>query len=172
MIAKNGVRVNPIITGGGQEKGIRSGTEYVGGVVALATAVQNAVEKVAEHTEIFQQYKQILRNCLSKTLDWRENCTENCSPAIMSLAFRGIKGEVLLHMLEQFDIIVGTGSACSSKNKQSRIAKAIAMPLDYTEGILRISFSKYNTTDQVQLLGEKLAFCVEQLRKTMHYVTE
>ncbi|MBR2966950.1 MAG: cysteine desulfurase [Clostridia bacterium] len=172
LIAKNGVRVNPIITGGGQEKGIRSGTEYVGGVVALATAVQNAVEKVAEHTEIFQQYKQILRNCLAKTPDWRENCTENCSPAIMSLAFRGIKGEVLLHMLEQFDIIVGTGSACSSKNKQSRIAKAIAMPLDYTEGILRISFSKYNTTDQVQLLGEKLAFCVEQLRKTMHYVTE
>ena len=85
----------------------------------------------------------------------------------MSLAFADIKGEVLLHMLEKYNIIVGTGSACSSKNKQSRIAKAIGLQKDYSEGVLRISFSKYNTAEEVELLAEKLRECVLKLRKTM-----
>ena len=85
----------------------------------------------------------------------------------MSLAFADIKGEVLLHMLEAYDIIVGTGSACSSKNKQSRIAKAIRLDMRYVEGIIRISFSKYNDLQQVQKLADSLATCVKQLRKTM-----
>ena len=68
-------------------------------------------------------------------------------------------------MLEKYDIIVGTGSACSSKNKQSRIAKAIGLNADYSEGMLRISFSKYNTTEDVNILAEKLADSVVQLRK-------
>ncbi|MGN1066930.1 MAG: aminotransferase class V-fold PLP-dependent enzyme, partial [Candidatus Fimimonas sp.] len=77
------------------------------------------------------------------------------------------KGEVLLHMLEQFEIIVGTGSACSSKNKQSRIAKAIGLAKNFTEGVLRISFCKYNTVEETEMLAEKLRSCVLQLRKTM-----
>ena len=85
----------------------------------------------------------------------------------MSLAFADIKGEVVLHMLEKYDIIVGTGSACSSKNKQSRMAKAIGLDSNYSEGVLRISFSKYNTRTEVELLAEKLAQCVTELRKTM-----
>ena len=85
----------------------------------------------------------------------------------MSLAFQNIKGEVLLHMLENFEIIVGTGSACSSQNKVSRIAKAINLPKEYVEGMLRVSFSKYNTEEDVVLLAEKLRQSVLQLRKTM-----
>ena len=85
----------------------------------------------------------------------------------MSLAFADIKGEVLLHMLEKYDVIVGTGSACSSKNKQSRIAKAIGLDSKFVEGIIRISFSKYNKLDEAELLGQKLAECVAELRKTI-----
>ena len=68
-------------------------------------------------------------------------------------------------MLEKYDIIIGTGSACISKNKQSRIAKAIGLNSDYSEGIVRISFSKYNTVDEVAYLAEKLAVCVTELRR-------
>lgn len=167
IFVKKNLHLNPLVFGGGQEKGLRSGTEYVGGIVALAEALQLAVANVTQNTQNFLQFKLVVRFSLEGVADWRENCIENCSPAIMSLAFADIKGEVLLHMLESFDIVVGTGSACSSKNKQSRIAKAIKLAPNYTEGVLRISFCKYNTLEEAQLLGEKLRECVLQLRKTM-----
>lgn len=167
LFVKNGLRFGASVFGGGQERGFRSGTEYVGGVVALGVSMQRAVNCVDKNTEKFLKYKEIIRNSLADIADWRENCTQNVSPAIMSLAFADIKGEVLLHMLEIHEIIVGTGSACSSKNKQSRIAKAIGLPLRFSEGVIRISFSKNNSTEQVQFLADKLALCVRNLRKTM-----
>lgn len=165
-IGKN-VRVSHIVSGGGQEKDLRSGTEYVGGIVALAQAVSNACANLQRNTEQFLSYKQAIRNALSNLDCWQENCTHNVSPAIMSLAFADVKGEVILHMLERDEIIVGTGSACSSKNKQSRIAKAIGLDSRYVEGILRLSFSKYNTLPEAELLGNKLHDAVVQLRKIM-----
>ncbi|MGN1039977.1 MAG: cysteine desulfurase family protein [Candidatus Fimimonas sp.] len=167
LFVKKGVRLTPLVFGGGQEKGIRSGTENVGGIMALAQALQTAVQNVSSNTEKFLRLKQILRNSLSDVPGWQELCTQNSSPAIFTVAFVDIKGEVLLHMLEQFEIIVGTGSACSSKNKQSRIAKAIGLPKNFTEGVLRISFCKYNTLEETEILAEKLRLCVLQLRKTM-----
>ena len=166
LVHKN-VRLKPIVFGGGQEKGLRSGTEYVGGIVALAAALKIAVQNLPQNMQNFARYKQIIRSSLAEIEGYRENCVENCSPAIMSLAFQNIKGEVLLHMLENFEIIVGTGSACSSQNKVSRIAKAINLPKEYVEGMLRVSFSKYNTEEEVVLLAEKLRQSVLQLRKTM-----
>ena len=167
LYVKNGVKLTPTAIGGGQEKGLRSGTEYVGGIVALSCAVVKAQSLVATNSAQYEQYKQTIRNSLANTPNWQENCVTCASPAIMSLAFADIKGEVLLHMLEKYDIIVGTGSACSSKNKQSRIAKSIGLGANYTEGVLRISFSKYNSLQEVQLLGDKLCVCVNELRKTM-----
>ena len=167
LYVKTGVKLAPTVFGGGQEKGLRSGTEYVGGIVSLSIAIPRAQSLLADNTTKFETYKNIIRKSLQDVSDWQENCLNDVSPAIMSLAFADVKGEVLLHMLEQYGIIVGTGSACSSKNKQSRIAKAIGLNARYTEGILRISFSKYSTQEEVALLGEKLAECVLQLRKTM-----
>ena len=167
LYIKSGVKLLPTLFGGGQEKGLRSGTEYVAGIVALSVAIPRANTLIDENSVQYETFKQIIRKSLNNISDWQENCVQNVSPAIMSLAFADIKGEVLLHMLEKYDIIVGTGSACSSKNKISRIAKAIGLNHRYTEGILRISFSKYNTQEEVQLLADKLAQCVLQLRKTM-----
>lgn len=167
LYIKNGVKVSPIIFGGGQEKGLRSGTEYVGGIIALSQAVEAAYNNLSDNTQKFIEYKEILRNSLADIENWRENCFENVSPAIMSLAFADIKGEVLLHMLEKYDIIVGTGSACSSKNKQSRLTKTIGLSNEYSEGIIRISFSKYNTQNEVETLADKLKLTVLELRRIM-----
>lgn len=167
LYVKSGIKLVPTIFGGGQEKGLRSGTEYIGGIVALSVAISRAQSLLEQNSNQYVAYKDIIRKSLQLIPDWQENCVNDVSPAIMSLAFADIKGEVLLHMLEKYDIIVGTGSACSSKNKQSRIAKAIGLNSRYTEGILRISFSKYNTIEEVEFLSEKLAECVLQLRKTM-----
>lgn len=167
LYVKHGITLNPVAFGGGQERGLRSGTEYVGGFVALSTALSKATSLVKSNATKYDEFKRIIRDELSSLSCWKENCTQNCSPAIMSLAFENIKGEVLLHMLEDNGYIVGTGSACSSKNKQSRIAKAINLDAKYTEGIIRISFSKYNTTDEIQDFAKTLFKCVCELRKTM-----
>lgn len=167
LYVRDGFRLAPTVFGGGQEKGIRSGTEYVGGIAALSVAVERAVANVERNAETFTRYKQIIRDGLSGITSWRENCPRDSSPAIMSLAFADIRGEVLLRMLESDGIVIGTGSACSSKKKQSRIAKAIGLDDNYAEGIVRISFSKYNTEEEVRLLAEKLAKYVVELRSTM-----
>lgn len=167
LYIKSGVKLTSTVFGGGQERGLRSGTEYVGGIVALSVAVPRAQSLVSENNFKYVEYKHTIRQFLQEIPNWQEICANNVSPAIMSLAFADIKGEVLLHMLEKYDIIVGTGSACSSQNKQSRIAKAIGLSANYSEGVLRISFSKYNTSEEVELLAEKLAECVKALRKTM-----
>lgn len=167
LYVKNGVRVNPIVYGGGQEFGIRSGTEYVGGAIALPVALNKAVVALKTNAQKFCDYKQKIRESLADIPDWRENCTENCSPSIMSLAFADIKGEVLLRMMEDDGVIVGTGSACSSKNKQSRIAKVINLPIRFSEGLIRISFSRLTTDEDVAALTQSLPKCVASLRKTM-----
>ena len=133
--------------------------------MALGEACQRAVQNVDKNTENFLYYKQLIRQGLN--CKYVELCKENCSPAIMTVAFEKLKGEVLLHMLEEWDIVVGTGSACSSKNKQSRLTAAIGLPAAFSEGVLRLSFSKYNTAEQARLLGEKLCRCVLSLQKTM-----
>lgn len=167
LYVKNGVRVNPIVYGGGQEFGIRSGTEYVGGAIALPVALNKAVVALKTNAQKFCDYKQKIRESLADIPDWRENCTENCSPSIMSLAFVDIKGEVLLRMMEDDGVIVGTGSACSSKNKQSRIAKVINLPIRFSEGLIRISFSRLTTDEDIAALTQSLPKCVASLRKTM-----
>lgn len=167
LYVKKGIKVSPIVFGGGQEKGIRSGTEYVGGIIALAQAVKLACDNIKQNSLNYTRYKQTIRDKLINIDNWQENCTDDVSPAIMSLAFADIKGEVLLHMLENYDIIIGTGSACSSKNKQSRLSKSIKLDGRYSEGIIRISFSKYNSLEEVELLADKLANSVIELRKIM-----
>lgn len=167
LYVKSGVRLNPIVHGGGQELGIRSGTEYVGGIIGLATALEKAVVALSLNTKMFNDYKLQIRSSLAEIPGWCENCTDNCSPAIMSLAFADIKGEVLLRMLEDNDVIVGTGSACSSRNKQSRIAKVIGLPQKYSEGLVRISFSRMTSPQDVAALTSALPDCVLRLRKTM-----
>lgn len=168
LFVKKSTHVAPIIFGGGQEKGVRSGTEYVGGQIALATALQNAVNNLSENTVKFAEFRKILLDALSKLDGVHFNCTRDVAPNIFSVAFSGIKGEVLVHMLENYEIIIGTGSACSSKQKMSRVAKAMNVADEFAEGMVRISFSKYNTLDEVKNLAEKLVLCVNQLRKTMN----
>lgn len=166
LFVKKGTKISPIVHGGGQESGLRSGTEYVAGCIALSTALKLAVSHIEINSANYLVYKQIIREALTE-IPYKELCRDNVSPAIFTLAFADIKGEVLLHMLEQFEIVVGTGSACSSKNKQSRQAKAMGLDNKYVEGILRISFSKYNRKEEVELLADRLVSCAKNLRKTM-----
>lgn len=164
VYAKNPNSLRPLIFGGGQEKGLRSGTENVAGIMGFGYAAQLAVANLEQNTEKFLQYKTIIKNKLSQFDGIKYICEQNCSPAILTFAVKGIKSQVLLNLLEQEGIIIGLGSACNSHNKQNRIMQAINLEKEYIEGVVRVSFSKFNTESEVVLLAEKLATHIAYLR--------
>ena len=165
LYVRRGTKCNPLVFGGGQEHGMRSGTEFVGGQIALATALAKATKLVND--PIFADLRNTVTDKLQQVANYKILCNTDNTPRILTAAFADIKGEVLVHMLEKYNIVVGTGSACSSANKQSRVAKAIGLEPRYTEGIIRISFTDGITVVDADFLADKLVQCVAELRKTM-----
>jgi len=102
----------------------------------------------------------------SEIPDIRFNSTEQGSPSILNVSFLGVRGEVLLHALEQSEIYVSTGSACSSRKRgQSSVLKAMGLSDKEIEGAIRFSFSEFNTEDEMDYVLEKLKTEVKKLRK-------
>jgi len=161
---KNGVNVNPLIYGGGQENGYRSGTENVVGIMAFAQAVRSNIPFVEENAVKYGEFKKILSQKLAVFEDMKHLCGSNSSPNIFSVVFKDIKSEVIMHMMEDKGFIVGTGSACSSKHRTSRIGEAINLERYYHEGLIRISFSKHNTEESVNGLADALVAVLKQFR--------
>lgn len=98
--------------------------------------------------------------------DIRFNSTDAGSPAILNVSFMGVRGEVLLHTLEQSDIYVSTGSACSSRKKgQSHVLKAMGLSDREIEGAIRFSFSEFNTLDEMDYVLDHLKNAVQGFRR-------
>ncbi|MBQ9715162.1 MAG: cysteine desulfurase [Clostridia bacterium] len=166
-VAKN-VNLNPIIFGGGQENKLRSGTENVAGIIGFGKAAEIANSLLNENSARYLEFKGILRDTISNIVqNFVEISTENGAPNVFTLAFKNIKSEVVLHMLEPKGFFVGNGSACSSKQLYSRLAMELNLSKDFAEGIIRICFSKFNTYEEVKQLGETLGNTVNTLRKIM-----
>jgi len=163
LYIKSNVKIAQLHYGGGQEKGFRSGTENVSGIIAMSQALVTANGLIDSNSEIFAEYKRILLKAFDKFGDYKVICADG-SPAIMSVAFENVKSQVLSNILEQDGIIIGLGSACSSKNKQNRIMTAIGLERKYIEGVVRISFSKYNTMEETVFLAEKMTEHIKMLR--------
>jgi cysteine desulfurase len=98
-------------------------------------------------------------------VDIKINTPENSAPSVLNISFRGCKGEVLLHTLEQYEIYVSTGSACSSKKNGSHVLAAMGLSSEEIEGAVRFSFSEENTLEQMDYVTEKLKEAVEEQRR-------
>jgi len=174
LYIRKGLNVKPLILGGGQEKGFRSGTENVPSIIGFAKAVE--IKNVSIHNRFEQVLK--LKNKMmdyfdEKGQDVMINGKDHCSPYILSLSFRGVKAEVLLHALEAIGIYVSTGSACSSnKKKHQYVLEAIGLQESYREGTIRISFSEENTEEDVDKAIYKIEETVAQLRVLTKYRTK
>ncbi len=154
--------LKPLIYGGGQEKGYRSGTENLFGIKVFEYAF-------LEHNKtLYEDYKNVtkLKERFIEKLD-KENVllisSVNCSPYIISFSAVGLRGEVLLHKLESLGVIIGTGSACASKNRHSRMLKSIGYLDDVLDGVLRISFSNETTISEVDYAVEKINLSIKEL---------
>jgi len=167
---KKNLHLAPLIKGGGQESGLRSGTENVSNIIAFAKAGEVTTSNIQNNSQKYALLKQTIldilcQNCNDFVIATQE---EYCSPSILSIFFANIKTEVLLHMLENDGFIFGTGSACNSKNKTSRIISALKIESKYKEGLVRISFDKYSTQEDAKEFALKLSNAVNALRKTIN----
>ncbi|HWQ78447.1 MAG TPA: cysteine desulfurase family protein [Anaerovoracaceae bacterium] len=167
LYAKKGLNIQPFLYGGGQERGMRSGTENVPAIAGFGTAAELCRGKMEKRTEIMKTVKSYLTEGIrSEIPDIRFNCTPEGSPSILNVSFLGVRGEVLLHALEQSEIYVSTGSACSSRKKgQSHVLKAMGLSDKEIEGAIRFSFSEFNTTEEMDYVLVQLKNAVQKFRK-------
>ena len=150
MYIKENNRLKPLLTGGGQEVDLRSGTENVPGIYGMGEAIKIVNTNLNEKIEKMTNLKNMLKEGLIDNVeDIKINSTDEGVCHILNISFKDIKGEVLLHYLEQKGVYVSTGSACSSKKKGSHVLNAIGLSKDEIEGAIRFSLSDMNTEEDI-----------------------
>ena len=165
-------KVRPIIFGGGQQKGMRSGTENVPGIAGMARAIEEIFSDFDEKIEYLYYLKERFTKGVSALEGIRLNgpAGRDGAPHVVSVSIQGVRSEVMLHALEEKGIFVSAGSACSSnKPSISATLKAIGVEKQYLDTTLRFSFSLYTTEAEidytVKCLGELLPMLRRYTRK-------
>ena len=157
------VKIKPMIYGGGQQRGMRSGTENVPGVAGLSAAANfmytNHREKIRAITELKDYLIDRLSEIDGVTINSLKG--ELSAPQIVSASFSGIRSEVLLHALEEKEIYVSSGSACSSNHPAvSGTLKGIGIKPELLDSTLRFSFGVFNTREEVD-------YCIQTLKELL-----
>lgn len=168
LYIKDGSRVSPILYGGGQQKGMRSGTENVPGIAGMAKAAEIIYKDLDSERD--RMYG--LRDMLIRGVEDMDGIQVNgCpgregAPHIVSLSVRGVRAEVLLHALEERGIYVSAGSACASNKPQtSATLKAIGIERDLLDSTVRFSFSVFTTEEEIRYTIQALSEVVPMLRR-------
>lgn len=161
-------KVIPQILGGGQQGGMRSGTDNVPGIAGLGVAAKEIYKNFDADIEHLYQLKERMAEGLSKMENISINgmALREGAPQILSISVHGIRSEVLLHTLEERGIYISAGSACSShKRKASATLSAMGMPAAQIENTVRISFSEENTFEEVDYCLQVMNEVVPMLRR-------
>jgi len=167
LYVKRGFTLNPLITGGGQESQMRSGTENLPGICGFAAAAESIIGNIEQNMAHVKK----LKEHFLKRLDEIESISVNSpqddvhSPYILNVSFEGVRGEVLLHALEDYNIYVSTGSACSARkgSHKNYVLPAIGLRESCVEGAIRFSFSYLNKIDEVD-------FAIDALKKILPFL--
>ena len=162
------VKINPIIFGGGHQRGMRSGTLNTTGIAGMGVAAKEAYENFDERINKISDLKYYLMDELEKTEGAILNTGrgENFAPQVISVSFEDIRAEVLLHALEDRGIYVSSGSACSSNHPGiSGTLKAIGVRENLLDATIRISLSELNNKEEADYFIKNLKELLPLLRK-------
>ena len=169
---KEKTKLKPLILGGGQQKGMRSGTENVPAIAGLGEAAEEIYENLDEKRAHLYGLKQRFINGIERLEGTHVNgkTGEDSAPHIVSVSFEGIRSEVLLHSLEDRGIYVSSGSACSSNNhagkqKGSKTLRNIHLKENLLDSTLRFSFSVHTTEEEIDYALEVLGELLPVLKK-------
>lgn len=153
LFIRKGTRIPARMIGGGQEGGLRSGTENLPGIAAFGRAVEEYAQEKSKRLELLKELCTYAREGFEKSCPYvLINSKENFAPHILSISVPGIRSEILLRFLSEKGIYVSAGSACSSKNADNRVLSNFGLDNKRADSTLRISFSKYNTKDEIDVL--------------------
>ena len=164
---KSGKRITPLLTGGGQESDYRSTTENVAGIAATAKALRLSMEKLDIFTSKTGQMKTVIRQALLEYPDiFVFSGEEDFAPHILTFGIKGVRGEVIVHAFEDYDIFISTTSACSSKaGKPAGTLIAMGVDKDKVQSAVRLSLDFENDMSQVEQFLTKLKLIYNQTRK-------
>lgn len=162
------IKIKPIAYGGGQQKGMRSGTENVPGIAGLARAVEMMYAHLDEDVAALYRIKEYFIHGVERiegvTINGYKD--ENSAPHIVSVSIQGVRSEVMLHALEDKGIYVSAGSACSSNKPQaSETLKAIGIRKDLLESTIRFSFSVFTTAEEIDYTLRVMYDMIPMLRR-------
>jgi cysteine desulfurase len=168
LFKRKKVIIKPYIYGGGQESGMRSGTENVFGIKMFEYAATKRYANLKDNFNLVTSLKAKIWEGLDKNL-FTLISSENASPYILCLGLDGIRGETILHEADDCGLIIGTGSACSSNEKKrySRVMQACGVGENLLDGILRLSFSPQNTPEEMEKSAEILNKIVKNRKEIM-----
>ena len=164
---KSGKKITPLLTGGGQERDYRSTTENVAGIAATAKALRLSMEKLDIFASKAGQMKSVIRQAL---LDYPDilifSDEDDFAPHILTFGIKGVRGEVIVHAFEDYDIFISTTSACSSKvGKPAGTLIAMGVDKDKAQSAVRLSLDLENDMSQVEQFLTKLKLIYNQTRK-------
>lgn len=164
---KEGKKITPLLTGGGQEKEMRSTTENVAGIAATAKALRLAMENQEAFASKTQQMKEVIRKELANYPDVTIFSGEDhFAPHILTFGIKGVRGEVVVHAFEEFDIYISTTSACSSKaGKPAGTLIAMGVDKSIAQTAVRLSLDLENDMSQVEQFLTKFKLIYEKTRK-------
>lgn len=149
-------KFKPFVLGGGQEINLRAGTENIAGIHAFKVAIDELKQKD------FKAHKKAILENLSG--DYILVSNDQCVDNIISICFRGVRGETIEHMLEDKGILIGTGSACNSKAGKNRVVSQL-VPNDYIDGAVRLSFGDEITVEDCIMVSKELCDAVKTYRE-------
>ena len=162
LYVAKGTHLAPLVFGGGQERGLRVGTEAVSGIVALGCAAEliNPV-RAQQNTEV------LAGSLLAGVQNMREvhiNSPKDAIPSIVNLSIMGIRSEIMLHYMSERGVFVSSGSACG-RNEKSHVLSSMGLKNEVIDSALRISFGKYNTSEDVARFITVLKQGIKEIKK-------
>lgn len=172
LYMREGAKVSPIMYGGGQQRGLRSGTENLPGIAGFAKAAELVYQDLEQDVDRMYALREEL---IDKVKTIPDVVINGCpgregAPHVASVSFRGIRSEVLLHALEEQEIYVSAGSACSAHKPQpSATLKAVGVEKELLGSTIRFSLSGFTTKDEIEYTCQKLEEIVPMLRRYTRY---
>ena len=163
LIKRKDLELKPYLFGGGQENNLRSGTENVLGILSFFYAAEEKFSHLEQSLARVKDLREKLYSLLDKTIFERLS-SEAGTPYILTVSARGLRGEILQRLAEEKGIVIGTGSACSSKKPHSRILEACGYDNAVLDGVLRLSFSSETTDEEVVFAANALNEAARELK--------
>ncbi|WP_337098590.1 cysteine desulfurase family protein [Paenibacillus sp. YIM B09110] len=165
LYVRNGITLYPLLTGGSQEEGMRSGTQNVPAIVAAAKALRMTRETESARRASMSELREQLVSIVASIPELKLNGGAPLAPNIVHFSYPGMKPEVVIHKLEQHGIMASTKSACSSKdNKPSQVLLALGASTEHASSGIRLSFGDEHRTQDIDSVGKALRQIVAELK--------